>query len=419
VSSWLEEQAKAFPYEVYETANAREGSDLTTYVTPAYSLGTASRTYSIGTECFSIDHQANHLMLYYTRPDRPGGWGMMYSRYVVNDHHWGTLVTHPDAPKTLNFHDQGHFAGVQFRNKAIGVYALMRQEQEVSSLKTLVVFQSGDDLEEVWVSDQLIHVAGLPRPLKKGDWIVVADGGVYVGVRALEPSCLGRQAPVLLERGPLGELWLTIYNYRGQAKRFWDYASLHGAFWRGNIRAGFAVEVAERSEYPSARSFLAHLRQATIEDTVDAEFIRTVTYRSGEDELILRYDLWNTEPKERVLNGVLHEPPSLSSPLAVQGDSGELKVGQATLLTNPQQVWLVAQELDPAERTWAAVNPEDRPTPLRLETPCGVITAKEWGLGRLEWRAPLGAEQTVIVDALSEPVELKVPAGVDVYWRQQ
>ena len=57
----------------------------------------------------------------------------------------------------------------------------------------------------------------------------------------------------MLEQGPEGELWLTIYNYRGPAKRFWDYASLRGAFWRGNLRAGYVVEVAERGDVPVGR----------------------------------------------------------------------------------------------------------------------------------------------------------------------
>jgi hypothetical protein len=42
-------------------------------------------------------------------------------------------------------------------------------------------------------------------------------------------------------------------------------------------------------------------------------------------------------------------PPNLSSPLAVQGDSGELAAGSARLITGPQQAWLIVQQLDPAD----------------------------------------------------------------------
>ncbi|HLH73710.1 MAG TPA: hypothetical protein VKX96_10540, partial [Chloroflexota bacterium] len=274
VRSWLEHQDRVLPCEIRETANRDEGFDLTTYLTPSYALGTASRTYGIGQDDFYIEHQANYLMLHYARPGQPGGWGMMYSRFVVNDQHWGTRAAAPDRSKESNFYDYGNFAGVQLKNKAIGLYALQPQSDEVFSLKTVVVFPRAELLDEVWVNDQRVEVATLPQSLEAGDWLVVADGMVYVGVRPLEPSCLGKDAPIVLERSPQGELWLTIYNYRGAAKRFWDYASLHGAFWRGNLKAGFVVEVAERSAYLSAGAFLAYLGQSIIEDVVDEQLAR-------------------------------------------------------------------------------------------------------------------------------------------------
>ena len=220
---------------------------------------------------------------------------MMYSRYVVNDRNWGTMGPAPDRPKEGNFYDHGHFAGVQQRNKAIGLYALMPEQEEVFSLKTVIAFQSGDELENVWINDTL---AQTDQELQTSDWLIVEDGGVYVGVRALEPTALNGNAPIKLERGPLGELWLAIYNYDGAAIRFWDYASLKGAFWRGNLRAGFVVEVAERHEYESAADFLSYLQQAQIADAVDEDFIRTVTYSNNDESLTINYDLWNTCPAD-------------------------------------------------------------------------------------------------------------------------
>jgi hypothetical protein len=101
----------------------------------------------------------------------------------------------------------------------------------------------------------------------------------------------------------------------------------------------------------------------------------------------------------------------------VQGSSGTLHAGRATLITNPQPAWLIAQELDPATRFWAAVNPLGQTTPLRLETPVGVVTAESWGLGRLEWRSPVGGRQELIVEALEKPIGLRAPAGVTVSTR--
>jgi hypothetical protein len=414
--SWLEMQETVMPYEVREVASVEEGLDLTTYFSPGYALGTCSRTYSVGTDCLAIELMANYLMLHYARPGQPGGWGMMYSRYVVNDRAFGTLLSFPGRPPS-NFHDQGHFAGVQVRNKAIGLYALMPQHNDqIFSLKTVIAFQSGSELERVWVNDEQVRMTDVPRPLEVGNWVVVEDGAVYIAVRPLEPSCLGRETPITLERGPMGELWVTAYNYRGVPKRFWDYGSLDGAYWRGNLRAGFVIEVAERTEYHSAASFLVHLRQAEIKDTVNGQYIRTVTYRSGSDELAIEYDLWNTEPGERRIDGLVYNPPKLQSPFAVQGDNGMIEMGGATLETDPQPVWLISQELDGQSRAWIAVNPQGHPTPLTFRTPLGVVSADAWGMGRIEWRVLPGGDQILMVQALTEPEGLHVPDGIEVQY---
>jgi hypothetical protein len=417
VATWLEHQERAFPYEVRECASVDEGYDLTTYHSRSFALGTASRTYSTGTGVLAIEQMANHLLLHYVRPGDRGGWGLMYSRFVVNDQHRGTLRTSPLRSDESPFFDQGNFAGVQARGKAIGLYALLPLgDTYVGSLKTVVAFPLGGMLERVWIDDRPVRLADAPVSLRPGEWLVVEDGAVRIGVRPLEPTCLGREAPLVLERGPLGELWLCIYNYRGAAKRFWELNALGGAFWRGNLRAGFVVEVAERDAHEDAGQFLAHLREATVLDSTDERRVRTVTYRSGGDEISLDYDLWNTAPGERRIGGEPYAPPSLSSPLGVQGASGEVRVGSAVLTTEPQPVWLIADEIDPARRGWIAVNPWERPTRLRLETAAGVVEAERWGLGRLEWRAPAGRPQTLLVEAVTAPVGLRAPPGVEVRW---
>jgi hypothetical protein len=45
-----------------------------------------------------------------------------------------------------------------------------------------------------------------------------------------------------------------------------------------------------------------------------------------------------------------------------------------------------------------------------------VITASEWGLGRIEWRAPEGGEQTLHLSGLEKPQNLSIPDGVRVIW---
>jgi hypothetical protein len=396
VQSWLERQPDALPCEVRETANRAEGFDLTTYLTPRYALGSAARTYGIGQDDFYIEHQANYLLLHYQRPD---GWGMAYSRFVMNDRHRGKLGAAPDRPSSINFYDQGRFAGAQAANRAIALYALEPQHDEIFSIKTVVVFRPIEELEAVRVGSELVGPADLPREVPAGEWVVVTDGAVHVGVRPLEPSNLGRAVPTVLERGPDGELWLTITNYRGAPKRFWDYASLRGAFWRGNLRAGYVLEVIDRADTPDAAAFLDHLRRAVVEDEVDDHHLRRVHFHRDGPDVELRYDLWRTEPAGRSIDGRPYEPPMLASPVAVQGDGGTLTLDAATATTAAQPLWLARIGTD----GWAIVNPVDRPTPLSLELPGVRLSAESWGAGRIEWR-----DGRVSLDCLREPVGLRV-----------
>lgn len=412
LNSWFTYQQNALPYEVRETANRQEYSDITTYHSPSYALGTASKTYAIGTDCFYIEHEANYLMLHYKKSEDVGKWGMMYSRYVVNDRHWGTMGPAPDRPKEGNFYDHGNFAGIQYQNKAIGLYALMPEQEEVASLKTVIAFQSGDALNQIWINDNPVDLSESGQTLEHGDWLIIEDGDVYIGVFPLEQTVLSQSAPIRLERGPLGELWLSIYNYEGAPIRFWDYASLKGAFWRGNLRAGFVVEVAEYHEYASASDFLEHLKQAQVADAVDDKHIRTVTYHNGDMPMTLRYDLWNTCPVERLFGGQVYESPQLQSPLAVQGDTGYLEVGQARLYTQPQPIVLIAQDVDSSQQTFVAINPIDQCTHLRLETPIGTIFADEWGLGRIELHISADGNAVLRISCLQPPVNLSLPDGV-------
>jgi hypothetical protein len=324
-----------------------------------------------------------------------------------------------DFRSNTNFFDQGNFAGVQLRNKAICFYTLKPLENTyVHSIKTVIAFQSGSNLDQVWINDTPVQWKAHSTPIQYNDWIIVEDGTVYIGIRPLEPSCLGYETPILIEQGPLGEMFLSIYNYQGPKKRFWEYASLDGAYWNRNIRAGFIVEVGEKKNYISAIEFFNHLKNAKVSDSVDAEHIRTIRYRNGDESLSLSYDLHYTKAGQRWLNGEILEPSNLDSPFAVQGMSGKLNVGSASLITFPQPVWLIAQELDDADRIWIVVNPQNNVTPLHFETPIGVISASQWYMGSITWRDSINGQSQIVIDTIQQPGELKVPRGTVVQYRQ-
>ena len=76
-------------------------------------------------------------------------------------------------------------------------------------------------------------------------------------------------------------LTLDIYNYRGPAKSFWEYRSLGGAFYKGNVRNAFIIEVAERGDFADLAAFRRHIGDARVTDSVDDDYVREIAYASG------------------------------------------------------------------------------------------------------------------------------------------
>jgi hypothetical protein len=409
---FLKDQDKWLPFSVLETADKASAQDATTFLSDNYALGTASRSYQLGTDCHYIEHQANSLILHYRRPGNVPGWGTAYCRYVVNDRHWGTYGAAPDRPKTYNFYDHGNFAGAQSASKAIGLYSLLPEQEEVHSLKTVVAFDRGRSIGEIRINEWPVDMENLPVPLMAGDWLTVADGAVLVGVNVLAPSQLGAEAPVQLEWGPCGELWLVIYNYLGPPKRFWEYASLKGPFWKSNLRAGFIMDVADRESFSDSASFARHLMSARITDSVDEHHIRTVSYQSGGEDLTLQLDLARNMPVGRALNGVPIAPAMLSSPVAVQGDSGDLRLGEARLTSRPHPCWLVSGSENSKTKSWMACNPFGDAGPFRFETPAGTVEAESWPTGRLEIRLHPDGKSRLHADCMTPLENLKLTDGI-------
>jgi hypothetical protein len=75
-----------------------------------------------------------------------------------------------------------------------------------------------------------------------------------------------------------------MYNYKGAKKVFWEL-QWPGGFFKGVPQSGFYVEMAERSDYPSAAAFSRVVASGKLTDVTEAAF----TY-AGEGER-----LWTVE----------------------------------------------------------------------------------------------------------------------------
>ena len=205
VERWLRE--KRYPFEARETPDAARGVDITTYMTPAYALGTASRSYGVG-EPPEQWPAFDSVHLYLKRTADPG-YGALYARYVIND----------KVPGAGNAHgaddhwDEGRHVAVQHRNRAIVAYGLLPRIRPAHSYKLSVRLLGISAEDEIWIGDR--RVDAWPAVVAPGERVVVAAGEAYVALIPLEQTDMGSDAPIELRLAADGVLTLDIYNYKG------------------------------------------------------------------------------------------------------------------------------------------------------------------------------------------------------------
>jgi hypothetical protein len=403
--------------QVDETAFAPFQVTTTTYQSPSFALGTASKEHS---------GQSNVLMAHYTRPGasptpldaprvsdaqyHPGEGtgnaekpGVIYTRYLLNDKWLGDFYHATDRTRSRNLIDEGRFWGVQQGSRAIGLYCLPNNPGVIRSAKAALIWTRREGVEEIWVDER--RVAELPAEIKPGEVVVVGSGGAYAAVRVLTCTDIGRDAPLRL-REIHGDLVLEIYNYQGQEKSFWEM-NWPGAFYQGKPQCGFYFEMAERDAYPDGRAFGRVVAEGDLRDQALPPFVYdgtrprpwTVSYTRGGQEMGIEVDLMEWKLRRRwTENGELGFP-MLESPLARQSRSGEIRLGESVLrwegAGNGERApaWLFAC---PESGRWAAGYTGSQPVALSLTLPGGRVDVPAMAVGTLVWD-----QGQVRVDAVS------------------
>lgn len=381
---------------VVETAHAQRDVRLTTYATSSYALGSVSHGDS---------PQGDHLLLHYRRAGERG-FGVVYARFLLDDHAFGSFFHDTDRTWFNNLNDEGQFWSVQHEGKVVALYGLKPNLGKVRSVRTDVIVRAGERPHEVWVNEA--RVEALPRELAPHDTLFVADGEVMLAVRPLALTRLDRDTPIVLSERD-GELVLSLYNYRGSPRGFWEYANFAGPFFKGNLRAGFVLEVGEGAREDFA-AFRARVSASVVRDELDGG-VRRVAYASGADLLELDVDLRAHRTLARRVNGAPLQESALRAPLVAQGE-GQLRVGACALhLGSGAAGWLVA---DDAAGCWGAVNATDAVTSWQFATPQGEVRCAAFGLGRMVWHAD-GLLEVFALERRA-PLVVRASVGVRVRW---
>lgn len=250
--------------EVHQVVALNPRCETTTHITPEFALGTMTRPYGVGEppEPWPMD---NACIAYWKREgDAPG---VVYTRYRVNAGPIGA-PSREGMPRWMDIWEEGVFRTAQVGPRAIVAYGLTpRGQRAVSSLR----------LD--------IRVLGPERVEVEHGVAVIDDGSVFLGIVPLAPDNLGHSADVTGWRDG-DESVVSIVNYEGPAKVFWEYRTLSGPFWKGNVRNGFALWIAPHDDYGSVEEFRAALSATSLSDeTVGSE--RTIRF----GDVTLAYDL--------------------------------------------------------------------------------------------------------------------------------
>jgi hypothetical protein len=364
---------------VVETAERGHDLLISTHLTPQYALGVASR---------SFHPQANVCMLHYARPgaERPG---VLYTRYILDDKWFGDAYHATDRTKTRNLPDEGKFCAVHQDERAIGIYSLTGHNQ-FRSAKAVLIWTQINCIDEIWVGNRRIEE--LPTEIPADVPVVIASGEVYVALRPLRRTALGKEAPTLLvERA--GDLVLELFNYRGPEKRFWEL-NWPGAFFQGQPFCAFYLEVAPRTAYPSAADFAQVVAGGTFQEALAAPYTYqgegerqyTVSYARDGQEIGISMDLMTGETlrrwTEQSQEHAGRELPMLESAVARQSAGGEVAVGEASVQCSQGPVWLFAR---PKSRRWVAGYLGLSPATLTLTTPEGSKTYDLPGAATVVW----------------------------------
>jgi hypothetical protein len=266
------------------------GTALVSLVALEFALGTMSRPYGVGAPPEPWPQQ-NSCVLYYARFADPK-YGVLYCRYRVNAGPAGRSARGL-GPAWLDIWDDGVFRTSQVGGRALVAYGLTpRGQRPMESLRLDIRMLGPLDGGEIRVGER--SYAGGALEAECDETIVVADGEVCIGIVLPAPTSLGHGPPVVVWRDG-AELVVSIVNYEGPAKAFWEYRSLAGPFCKGNVRNGFALWVAPRSEFTSLEVFQQALRSVPLVDE-SVGSVRRLEFGKGSYLVALEYDLMELRP---------------------------------------------------------------------------------------------------------------------------
>ena len=269
--------AFAFDDEVY-----RGGlSDLTSYLTEEYALGTASLPY------VNAGH-SDSVMLRIRRNTAIRGmhdFRSLYTRGVFNDSVVGRKNRSHVARCQIDesyLYEEGRCATYQHEYCAIACYAPKRAGCEgIHAFRLDLIFGYDVPFDHLLINGETVDT--LPAVFPAGSQIVFQDGKTYGSIALLPAFPSPGTAQVRVWR--TNDHFIVSQFNRNEPVTV-DVPRDELSRWR----TGFVIELATVREHASFEDFLAHARRIRVEELVDQDSTRVVTYHTGHHTMLFRYN---------------------------------------------------------------------------------------------------------------------------------
>ncbi len=262
--AWLARLHAQLPdvYMVREGILGALDCEMTTYVTPAFALGSVSRSFHPQGNCVIVHHGAQE------RKDT----GVFYTRYILDDKWLGDFYHSTDRSNTRNLLDEGDFLGMQRKGALLGCYAPRTGNTMFRSAKTSFIWTPQAQVHEVRVDGVLVD--RYPLNFSPDARVTVTTRSVHYVLQPLHVSPL-LAFPTLTLDQRAGDLVCDLYHYRAEnPKRFWDL-NWPGGFYKGRPACLFYLEVVDRDAVPSFHDLEAYLAQVRLDCQIEPARTRT------------------------------------------------------------------------------------------------------------------------------------------------
>jgi hypothetical protein len=273
--SYHENNASAgFDHEMF----AGGWSELRTYMTAEYALGTASRPYVNG------GHADSFLLRLQSSGSGLTSFRSMFARGVFNDAQIGrgnrTHVT-GGATDASYLYEESRTAIFQHRHTAVVLAMPKRQGAGVFDAFRVDIIIAGGQEFDAFLADGA-PVGMLPASYPCGTRLALRDGATWIGILPLTPEPAAGSTPIEIRRHD-EFLIVSIWNHRG-APREATRDELER--WRN----GFVIELGTMQTYPSEVDFVSHLSGIRVMEDVTRCGARRVELSAGERSMALVYD---------------------------------------------------------------------------------------------------------------------------------